>query len=77
MALSKYSTGDSFMPVNPEVSRVNLNRSVMISESMINSRLHKVVSNEDHRIDSVLVRATYKNLPATEASRMRDLMVKE
>lgn len=31
MTLSKISTGDSFMPMNPEISRVNLNRSVMVS----------------------------------------------
>ena len=48
-----------------------------MSQSMIKSRLHKVASNEDHRIDSKLVKNTFRNLPATDASRMRDLMIPE
>ena len=44
---------------------------------MVKSRLHKVVSNEDYRMDSALVRSTYKGLPATDASRFRDLMIPE
>lgn len=52
-----------------------MGRSVFVSESMVKSRLHKIASNEDHRIDSKFVKTTYKNLPATDASRFRDLMV--
>ncbi len=77
MAMSKMSTGDSFHNYNRDVSQIHMGRSMMVSESMINSRLHKITSNEDHRIDSKLVRSTHKHLPPTDASRYRDLMLPE
>ncbi len=82
MTMSKYSTGDNFY-ASGQISRANgmssgnMGRSVMVSESMLNSRLHKVTSNQDHRIDSKLVKSTHKNLPPTDASRYRDLMIPE
>lgn len=42
-----------------------MGKSVFMSQSLMKSRLHKVASNEDHRIDSRFVKNTYRNLPAT------------
>ncbi len=64
MGLSKLSTGDNFHN-SGDLSIYNMGKSRLISDSVIKSRLHKVNSNQDQRIDSVLVKSTYKNLPAT------------
>lgn len=64
MGLSKFSTGDNFHN-SGDLSIYNAGKSRLISESVIKSRLHKVNSNQDHRIDSVIVKNTYRNLPAT------------
>lgn len=79
MAMSKMSTGDSFgnFYADREINNPYMSKSMMVSESMIKSRLHKVISNQDNNIDSKIVKATHRNLPASEASRFRDLMVPE
>ena len=43
---------------------------------MINSRLQKIIINEDYRITNKNFINTYRNSPAMEASRYRDLMIK-
>lgn len=55
-------------------SDISLGKSILVSESMIKSKLHKVISNEDEHLESVLVKSTFRNLPATDASMRRDLL---
>lgn len=63
MGVSKFSTGENFHP--PDLSIYNIGKSRLISDSVIKSRLQKVKSNVDHRIDSMIVKSIYRNLPAT------------
>lgn len=63
MGVSKFSTGENFN--SPDLSIYNIGKSRLISDSVIKSRLQKVKSNVDHRIDSMIVKSIYRNLPAT------------